>query len=67
MTNKQTFEWINQQSHWTPEQDLYTVVKIKSDGEPESLMTEHLKVAFEYMNKHPHEVLYFVKLLAERK
>ena len=63
--NKEMFKWINAQSHWKPDQDIYTVVLMKPDGLPETNLTFSLEHAWEYATNYKEEVMYFLKQVKE--
>ena len=64
--NKTTFEWMNTQSHWHPDEDLYTVVCLKN-GQPESCLTANFDTAWNYAERNKDTLLYFYKMFAEPK
>jgi hypothetical protein len=63
--NKKMFKWINAQSHWKPDEDLYTVVLMKPDGLPETNLTYSFERAWEYATNYKEEVMYFLKQVKE--
>ena len=65
--NKEMFEWINAQSHWKPDEDIYTVVLMKPDGLPETNLTYSFEHAWEYATNYKEEVMYFLKQVKESK
>jgi hypothetical protein len=65
--NKEMFKWINAQSHWKPDQDIYTVVLMKPDGLPETNLTYSFERAWEYATNYKEEVMYFLKQMKEKE
>ena len=65
--NKEMFKWINAQSHWKPDEDLYTVVLMKPDGLPETNLTYSFEHAWEYATNYKEEVMYFLKQMKEKE
>ena len=65
--NKEMFKWINAQSHWKPDQDIYTVVIMKPDGLPETNLTYSFERAWEYATNYKEEVMYFLKQVKEKE
>ena len=65
--NKKMFEWINAQSHWKPDQDIYTVVLMKPDGLTETNLTYSFEHAWEYATNYKEEVMYFLKQVKEKE
>ena len=65
--NKEMFKWINAQSHWKPDEDIYTVVLMKPDGLPETMLTYNFEEAWEYATNYKEEVIYFLKQVKESK
>jgi len=65
--NKEMFKWINAQSHWKLDEDLYTVVLMKPDGLPETNLTYSFEHAWEYATNYKEEVMYFLKQMKEKE
>ena len=65
--NKEMFKWINAQSHWNLDEDLYTVVLIKPDGLLEKMLTYNFEDAWEYATNYKEEVMYFLKQVKEKE
>jgi len=65
--NKEMFEWINSQSHWKPDDDIYTVFLMKPDGLLEKMLTYNFEYAWEYATNYKEEVMYFLKQVKEKE
>jgi len=59
--NAKTFEWINKQRDWIPEEDLWTVVYLNNDGQPVCCMSFDIEDCWQVLLKNKHKVLYFFK------
>jgi len=64
--NERTFEWMNTQKDWHPDEDLYTVVCLKN-GQAECFLTEDFNTAWDYAERNKDTLLYFYKMFAEPK
>ena len=64
--NETTFEWMNTQKDWHPDEDLYTVVCLKN-GQAECFLTEDFNTAWDYAERNKDTLLYFYKMFAEPK
>ena len=64
--NKTTFEWMNTQKDWHPDEDLYTVVCLKN-GQSECCLTGDFNTAWDYAERNKDTLLYFYKMFAEPK